>query len=347
MANSELSLVRPTRKLGIPASNPPMSPHARRVLKILSWLSAGQRLTTQQILDKLSNEDEDLGECSKRSIQRDLNDIQESGFAVLSERIGNVREYWMERRSHLNMSVGPPPSPVMALHLLKTALPQFRGLNLEGVVSEQLKALHGVDDAEVFSAELIATTSFGDYIGVSQPDPDILDALIMAIVQKEWIKITYRSNKTHKIYPCRLLPYRGRLYLASWTPIHKSFVTFSTDQIRSVKTIVENDVNVPKFSIAAFMKDRFGLWSGPDVQEIVIRGSKEVYQEIVTRKWHPTQQVRDLEDGDFEISFKTGLGHELRSWILHWTPHLHVVRPKALRDEIREMHRVALETLTD
>ena len=35
-----------------------------------------------------------------------------------------------------------------------------------------------------------------------------------------------------------------------------------------------------------------------------------------------------------EIAFKTAISPELVSWVLHWSPHLKVLKPKKLRDEV-------------
>jgi len=38
----------------------------------------------------------------------------------------------------------------------------------------------------------------------------------------------------------------------------------------------------------------------------------------------------------------TGLSHELVSWVLHWAPHITVIRPEELRTMVIDRHQQGL-----
>jgi predicted DNA-binding transcriptional regulator YafY len=57
---------------------------------------------------------------------------------------------------------------------------------------------------------------------------------------------------------------------------------------------------------------------------------------IREKKWHPTQQLKELKDGAVELRLKlTSLG-EIQRWILGWAGHAVVVQPRELAKSVRE-----------
>ena len=56
------------------------------------------------------------------------------------------------------------------------------------------------------------------------------------------------------------------------------------------------------------------------------------------RQWHPSQTIRQLRDGEIELSMTLGGLEEVERWILSWGEHARVLEPAALK---RQIHRVA------
>ncbi|MCX6141315.1 MAG: WYL domain-containing protein [Candidatus Kapabacteria bacterium] len=152
-----------------------------------------------------------------------------------------------------------------------------------------------------------------------------------------WINVAYRDKtKTFQVAPCRLIPYLGRLYVAAWTETHKSYLTLAVDRIRSVADTPDAPTTFPDFTIDAFMANRFGLWSSEEVDDVIVHIHPDAYEQFATRRWHPSQKLTDLPNGGLEIRMRTGIGHELTSWVLHWAPLITVIAPQRLKDEIKK-----------
>ena len=93
------------------------------------------------------------------------------------------------------------------------------------------------------------------------------------------------------------------------------------------------------------METRFGLWEGdpPVAHNVIIEIiDAATAQNFRDRKWHPSQEITNLDNGGIRISLRCGLSPELTSWILHWTPKIKVIEPQALQDKIRALHMEGL-----
>lgn len=323
-----------------------MATTSKRTIKILSWLSAGHRFTTTEIRDRLAKDGEHV---HIRTIQRDLKTLEESGTPLTKTADGEHIRYGLNKK-HAVVPVGlhTPTTPLLSVYLLKAALPQFQALEVTDDLTALLDRVDKAHPGEVFSTDLIASITLGEYQGATQISSDDLDTIITAIVNKQWLRITYkRTDNTFEIYPYRLIPYLGRLYIAAWNRKHRQFITLAADKVRKADTAPRIKEAAPAFSINDFMSNRFGIWDSPTVETIIIRASKDIYHEIAPRRWHPTQQLTDLADGGIEIRLRTGISYELISWILHWSPHLTVVKPRSLKEEVKKRLTEALKNYGD
>ena len=74
------------------------------------------------------------------------------------------------------------------------------------------------------------------------------------------------------------------------------------------------------------LRIRFDAWAGQIVKE---------------RKWHQSQEVRELKSGQVELELELSSFVEIVPWILGWGSHARAVAPKALveavKAEVREL----------
>jgi predicted DNA-binding transcriptional regulator YafY len=57
---------------------------------------------------------------------------------------------------------------------------------------------------------------------------------------------------------------------------------------------------------------------------------------IRERVWHESQQMEEKADGSVVLRLEVAPGWELKAWVKGFLPHVRVVKPAALREEIRE-----------
>ena len=311
-----------------------ISDQVKRVMLILRWLSAGERMTTREILDRMRAEDDAFKEVSERTIQRDLQQMSEAGSPIERFNDGLQRRWRILRGAGISLQHSQDPR--LSLYMLKAALPQFAGLEVGDELHALMAKINELTDGDVVDTELIQNITLGEFTGFI--DPDILRQVIDAIIDRTWVTITYGLSKDQRTYfPARIIPYAGRLYLAAWSPDSKTWFSLGIDRILSVTAPATETASPkpPTFSVDTFMANRFGIWTGKGApQKIVVQVDAELARTFKDRRWHPTQEVTVIDDGHLEITFTASITPELVSWVLHWTPHLKVLKPKKLRDEV-------------
>jgi len=70
------------------------------------------------------------------------------------------------------------------------------------------------------------------------------------------------------------------------------------------------------------MRIRFDSWAGQLVKE---------------RKWHQSQELRELKNGEVELKLELSSFVEIVPWILGWGVHARAIAPKALVAAVKEV----------
>lgn len=316
-----------------------MSHQVRRVTKILSRLSAGYTCTVDDLSEYLMHEDREAKPVTNRQIERDIKAIMEAGVPINSVRRDRTVFYWLAKGSSLNVGAKVSNSQPFLLYMVKSALPMLKESPLQEAVDALMLEIEAYAPGEVvLSDTMLESIGLGHYSG--EIDHKVLSDLMTCIAQKKWIKVFYGdSSKGQILFPFKVIPYLGRLYLAVWHEKHKNYGVYSVDKIKNVYGVPSPPPTKPKFDLKKFMSTRFGLWEDADRKErkIEIRMSNPKLADFFRSSfWHPSQKIESHTDGTLTIHMKAGMSLELISWVLHWAPDLQVVRPAELRDEVRQ-----------
>jgi predicted DNA-binding transcriptional regulator YafY len=145
--------------------------------------------------------------------------------------------------------------------------------------------------------------------------------------------------KDYLVHPYRLLFAHGGTYLLAFVPEYDDVRTFAVDRIRSAS--LEKDTFTPKRAVGDdVFANSLGVNTGPAVPvELAFDGRAAPY--VRARVWHPSQQLRDDDDGGVALTMNVCHDWALRSWILSWGASVRVVSPGALADEVRRDLEIA------
>jgi len=113
--------------------------------------------------------------------------------------------------------------------------------------------------------------------------------------------------------------------------------------MKDVRVLKETFERPAGFDAAEHFRTAFGIVAGLDVTEISLLFDKTIAGLIKERRWHPTQKLEDLVDGDLRMTMTCSQSPELFTWLLGWGEHVMVERPQKLAKRIAERHRLALE----
>ena len=93
------------------------------------------------------------------------------------------------------------------------------------------------------------------------------------------------------------------------------------------------------FSVDQLLKGSFGVFSGGELIAIRIWFGRSRAQLLRERKWHHSQQIKELGNGEIEVRMELSSFEEVVPWILSWGQHCRVIGPRELGKQVREEAR--------
>lgn len=311
------------------------SHQVRRIVELLTVLGSGHHLTTSELADRVADK-VDGKVVSRRQIQRDLRAIESAGIPLHTEQDGRENRWWIPASYRAMVPVSVGRNEVLAVHLLKGMLRQFRGTSIEGHIDVLAKRLERLAPGSVLlDADLVNEVTPGV---LSTPIPEaVLQAVIDGIRDVSWDRVTYRAlhdgeTRTFVVALCRLIVHAGRLYVAAWHPKYKHYITMAVDRVLTVERATDVASPVHVFNEDLYRRTRFGVYSG-QVVPIVLRISPSAVEYFTSRLWHPTQEFIHRRDGSVHLKLTAPINPELVAWIVSWANVMRPLKPAKLIEE--------------
>jgi proteasome accessory factor B len=225
---------------------------------------------------------------------------------------------------------------LFALVVAEKALQQYRGTSFEKPILSAIRKMEQSlpDTISLNLADIEQTISFRTRV---EPilDLKIFDTLAKAAAHRQQIELAYRKPGQKETEPRVVDPYHlaninGEWYLFAYDHARQDIRTFVPARVQSVKLTGKTFERPQKFSLEKRLRDSFGVHSGKGEYEVVIRFNARAADYIREKKWHESQQLRDLKGGGVELRMKLSSLVEVERWILSWGGDATVVKPREL-----------------
>jgi proteasome accessory factor B len=242
---------------------------------------------------------------------------------------------------------------LFALLVAEKALEQYRGTLFERpLISAFKKMAAGLPDTVSLNiADWEQTISFR-----TRAEPilnlEIFDALARATAKRKQLQLTYRKpgqrdTELRVVDPYHLANINGEWFLFAWCHLRRDIRTFVPARIQEAKPTGKTFARPQKFSLEKRLRNSFGVQSGQGSHEVVIRFNEMVSDYIREKKWHESQELRELEDGGLELRLKLSSLSEIERWVLGWGGNAKVISPKELAQNITAAARKILDQTSD
>lgn len=315
-----------------PKSRPPLE----RMMRIHHEIASGSYPNASTMAREL--------EVSSKSIQRDLEFMRDRLNLPLEYDGSRFGYYYTEPVSSfptLQITEGE----LVALLIAEKALEQYRGTNFEKPLVSALKKMAAqLPDTVSFNiAEWDQTISFR-----TSAEPllnlEIFDALAKATAARKQLRFNYRKPGQTKpearlVDPYHLANINGEWFLFAFDHARKDIRTFVPARISGVEPTGKSFARPAKFSLEKRLHDSFGVVSGEGEFNVVIRFDEFAAGYIREKRWHPSQQLRELKGGGAELRMKLSSLAEVQRWVLSWGGHAKVISPKELAVSVHEAAR--------
>ena len=230
---------------------------------------------------------------------------------------------------------------LIALCVAEKALAQYRGTPFEGPLHAAFQKLtEGLTDVVSFRwVDLDSTISFRS-LGTTVADLELFEAVSRAVLRSQELEFQYhklvgRGHEPRRVQPYHLGCIENQWYLFAFDLDRQQMRTFVLGRMKEVQSTGNRFTRPEDFSMTKHLGDSFGVFSADGKpQEVRIRFDAFAARLVRERKWHASQKIKELADGEVELSLKLGNLTEIQRWVLSWGEHARVVVPEALRRQI-------------
>jgi predicted DNA-binding transcriptional regulator YafY len=309
-----------------------------RQWKILKVLESHKRgLSAAQISARLG--------VPVRTVYRDLESIHDAGFPIYNDR-EDKNSYWkFVEGFKSDLPLPLTATELMSLHMSRDILRVFEGTIFQESIESLFDKVQASLPAETI--RYLETIAKKFRVGLA-PAKDYrsfrhqIAALSDATAQKKRVEIRYKALSTGEeskrtVDPYQMWAMNGTFYLIGYCHLRGTVRTFAMDRIKDF-TVLGESFDMPEdFSLEDYLQTAFRVMTGkPEVVKVWFRASAA--QVVKERIWHPTQELREQEDGSVVVTLEVPINYEVIAWILGFGSAAKVIGPEALqRHVIREL----------
>jgi proteasome accessory factor B len=279
-------------------------------------------------------------EVSSKSIHRDLEFMRDRLELPLAFDRRHLGYYYTEEVSAFP-TVQMTEGELFALLVAEKALQQYRGTSFEKPLLSAIQKMEQSlpDTISLDLSDVQRTISFRTR---AEPilDLKIFDVLAKATADRKQIQLTYRKPgqqepELRMVDPYHLANINGEWFLFAYDHLRKDIRTFVPARVKAVRLTGATFARPQRFSLERRLRDSFGVLSGQGEFRVVIRFNDQVADYIREKKWHESQELRELRGGGVELCLKLSSLAEVERWILGWGGNAVVIHPKELVESVR------------
>jgi len=174
-----------------------------------------------------------------------------------------------------------------------------------------------------------------------------ITTITSSIEDKRSIDITYLSRGKKEpvkrtVDPYGLIFHNGLWMLIGFCHLRKHIRTFALDRIKDLHERSLYFTPREGFDLKSYLTKSWGIMDGEEIT-VKLRVKPQIADLILRKKWHPSEVKTSMPDGSLELTY-TVLGKiEIKQWIYSWLPHMEVMEPESLREEIRKELKESLD----
>ena len=152
------------------------------------------------------------------------------------------------------------------------------------------------------------------------------------------------AGEVRRVRPYHLACVGNQWYLFGYDLMRRDVRKFVPARMRRLAVRATRFERPKDFSVDKLLEGSFGVFSGGELIPIRIWFDRSRAQLIRERRWHQSQEIKELGNGEIELRMELSSLVEIVPWILSWGIHARAVGPRelveAVAGEVRELGRV-------
>lgn len=282
-------------------------------------------------------------EVSRRSAER-LRDVLIWEIPQIEElpTTGREKHWGFSRSSHLREIISFSKDEIAELEGIKNNLQLESTKNVLNGIVEKLKVLSRKNAAEIEDAIEILLKTEGSAV-TQKPsykiDIQILDTIRQAI--KENLRIKCKYDGRDKILSPFGIVYGTNVYLIGVEGDKPDPYVYRLHKVTDIE-LTEETFDKGDFDIKEYANRSFGVYQN-EIIKVELRFSKEVAEDVLNYNFHPTQKLKQNDDGTVTVKFKASGELEILWHIFRWGDKVQIISPRSLKKEYIEILENVLE----
>jgi proteasome accessory factor B len=278
-------------------------------------------------------------EVSTKSIHRDI-EFMRDRLDLPVEFNSSKNGYYYTGKVDSFPTMQITEGEIFALVVAEKALQQYRGTSFEKPLLSAIKKMEQAlpDTISLNLADIEQTISFRTR---AEPilDLKIFDVLAKAVAGRRQLELNYRKpgQQTEKrvVDPYHLANINGEWFLFAYDHGRKGIRKFVPARIMEIKPTGMTFERSKKFSLEKELRNSFGVHSGEGEYGVVLEFDSRAADYVREKKWHESQQLRELKNGGVELKLKLSSLIEIERWILSWGGDVKVIKPRELIESVK------------
>lgn len=170
-------------------------------------------------------------------------------------------------------------------------------------------------------------------------DKEVLGIIREAIMAFKQIKIVYEKSKdetkTYKLHPYGVI-YGEKHNLVAFDPKDKEKKLFTLSKIKEISLLDEYFDVEEGFDLKKYAENSFAGYQ-EEPMSIVLKFDSSIADEAKNFYFHPSQIIKENEDGSVTVSFKAGGSVAICWHLFRWGKDVQIIKPVSLRKQYTKM----------
>lgn len=291
-----------------------------RILNILNRLNSGS-VNTTELAEEFN--------VSPRSVQRDIERINMTGFSLVCEKRGT---YSFAPGISLK-SMRLTEEQIYVLIMMRDKLSSLGGPVSESFDSIFARIVSGTDADPLFYD--INTK------GLTPLVKDIYSDISYAVRSRKYIRILYPGRNGLKEYvlkPLKILTSDSFFYVLAVPTKKEVLLKYRIDRIKKLDVLIEEYRMPENPDILESLKNATSVW-GVNTKEkfsVILEVCGQAADFFRCKTVLPEQKIQEKKDGILTVTARISHEMEIFPLILQWLPEIKLVSPEILRLKLKE-----------
>ena len=276
-------------------------------------------------------------ECSRRSAER----MKTLLFDMFPEKIEEVesndrKKRWRFVKGTMNSLITFNADDFANLEYLKgLSHDDTRRQELDELISK-IKALTPQKNARGLETDIEAILESEGFAVRQYPriktDSKTMELLRNAMLSFKKIQFSYDIDGNIK--EITLNPYgiiiADKYYLVGYNEYVNDLRLYKVDKISDLIILDEYFEKDESFSLAEYCNNSFGIYQEPPLA-ITLEFDKSVAEDVLNYHFHPTQKMKELENGNVQVKFTSGGTYAICWELFKWGTSVKIKKPESFK----------------